>query len=255
MTEDNKIPENETTHFGYENVPVAEKANRVKEVFKSVAPKYDLMNDAMSMGMHRIWKRYTIDQVGARPGMKILDLAGGTGDLALRFSSQVGDAGEIVLADINEAMLSHGRDRLTDHGVIGNIHYTQVNAECLPFEDDSFDVVTIAFGLRNVTDKQSALESMHRVIKPGGKLFILEFSKPINATFNKIYDEYSFNVLPKLGKLIANDESSYQYLAESIRMHPDQKTLQTMMENAGFFNCKYHNLTGGVVALHRGYVV
>lgn len=247
--------ENKTTHFGFEDVPVAEKAGRVKEVFKSVAPKYDLMNDAMSMGMHRIWKRYTIDQVGARAGMKILDLAGGTGDLALKFSTKVGNAGEVVLADINEAMLNHGRDRLTDRGVIGNIHYAQVNAECLPFEDDSFDVVTIAFGLRNVTDKQTALASMHRVLKPGGKLFILEFSKPINDTFSKIYDEYSFNVLPKLGKMIANDEASYQYLAESIRMHPDQETLKTMMESAGFFNCKYHNLTGGVVALHRGFVV
>ena len=250
MTEDNK-----TTHFGFENVPVAEKATRVKEVFKSVAPKYDLMNDAMSVGMHRIWKRYTIDQIGARPGMKILDLAGGTGDLALKFCGKVGDSGEVVLADINEAMLNHGRDRLSDRGVIGNIHYAQVNAECLPFDDDSFDVVTIAFGLRNVTDKQAALESMHRVLKPGGKLFVLEFSKPINETFSKIYDEYSFKVLPKLGKMLANDEASYQYLAESIRMHPDQETLKQMMESAGFFNCKYHNLTGGVVALHRGFVV
>jgi len=249
------IDKKETTHFGYENVSVDEKAGRVKQVFRSVAPKYDVMNDAMSLGMHRIWKRYTIDQIGARPGMKILDLAGGTGDLALKFSRQVGDSGEVILADINEAMLNQGRDRLTDAGVVGNIHYAQVNGEYLPFADDSFDVVTIAFGLRNFTDKQRALESLHQVIKPGGKLFILEFSKPINETFNKIYDEYSFRILPKLGKLIANDEASYQYLAESIRMHPDQETLKTMMEQAGFFNCKFHNLTGGVVALHRGFVV
>jgi len=245
----------ETTDFGFEKVPTAEKANRVREVFKSVAPKYDLMNDAMSMGVHRIWKRFTIDQVGARPGMKVLDLAGGTGDLALKFSDQVGSRGEVVLADINAAMLDQGRDRLTDKGVVANVHYAQVNAECLPFDDHSFDVVTIAFGLRNVTDKQSALESMRRVLKPGGKLFILEFSHPISKTLSKVYDEYSFRILPKLGKLIANDEASYQYLAESIRMHPDQETLKSMMEKAGLFQCKYHNLTGGVVALHRGYAV
>lgn len=245
----------DTTHFGFENVPVAEKQQRVGEVFRSVASKYDVMNDAMSLGVHRLWKRFTLDQVAARPGMKILDLAGGTGDLALKFCHQVGKEGDVVLADINEAMLNQGRDRLTDAGILGNIHYSQVNAECLPFEDNSFDVVTIAFGLRNVTDKQAALNSMQRVIKPGGRLFVLEFSKPLNQTFSKIYDEYSFNILPKLGKMIANDEDSYRYLAESIRMHPDQDTLKSMMETAGFFRCDYHNLTGGVVALHRGHVV
>lgn len=244
-----------TTHFGFEDVPVEEKQQRVTEVFRSVASKYDVMNDAMSLGVHRIWKRFTLDQINARPGMKILDLAGGTGDLAEKFTDLVGKQGEVVLADINEAMLNQGRDRLTDAGVMGNIHYAQVNAECLPFADNSFDVVTIAFGLRNVTDKQAALNSMQRVIKPGGRLFVLEFSKPLNQTFSKIYDEYSFNILPKLGKLIANDEASYQYLAESIRMHPDQDTLKSMMDEAGFFRVDYHNLTGGVVALHRGHVV
>ena len=242
-----------TTHFGFQTVPVAEKEKRVGQVFHSVAEKYDLMNDLMSMGIHRLWKRYTIEMSAARPGQRILDLAGGTGDLTKKFSRIVGDEGSVVLLDINESMLNVGRDKLLDQGFARNVQYVQGNAEQLPFADNSFDCITIAFGLRNVTDKEAALESMTRVLKPGGRLLVLEFSKPVNSTFEKVYDQYSFHVLPLLGRVIAQDSDSYKYLAESIRMHPDQKTLKHMMQKAGLDRVDYHNLTGGVVALHRGF--
>jgi demethylmenaquinone methyltransferase/2-methoxy-6-polyprenyl-1,4-benzoquinol methylase len=241
-----------TTHFGYKNVPVDEKVDHVRGVFDSVATRYDIMNDLMSAGLHRLWKRHTIDEAAARPGHTILDLAGGTGDLALKFARQVGPQGHVVLADINAAMLEQGRRRLVDAGVAGNLTIAQVNAEELPFDDASFDRITIAFGLRNVTDKDAALASMYRVLKPGGKALILEFSAPAKAV-KPAYDLYSFKVLPLIGKVIARDEDSYQYLAESIRMHPDQETLLEMMSNAGFERCRYQNLAAGVVALHIGY--
>jgi len=241
-----------TTHFGYQEVPVDEKVNRVADVFHSVAAKYDVMNDLMSGGVHRIWKRITIESSGARPGQKILDIAGGTGDLTRRFAQIVGQSGKVVLADINDSMLKVGRDKLIDKGVAGNVEYVQANAECLPFEDNTFDIITIAFGLRNVTDKDAALRSMYRVLKPGGKLMVLEFSKTENPLLTKAYDFYSFNLLPKMGQLIANDAESYRYLAESIRMHPDQETLKGMMDSAGFVQTRYRNLTQGIVALHTG---
>ncbi len=241
-----------TTHFGYKQVNVEEKAGKVAEVFHSVAGNYDLMNDLMSGGVHRLWKRVTIEMSGVRPGHHVLDIAGGTGDLAAKFSKIVGPEGTVVLADINDSMLKVGRDRLVDRGITDNVRFSQADAQYLPFPDNTFDVITIAFGLRNVTDKDMALRSMLRVLKPGGKLLVLEFSKPPNTLLSKIYDGYSFNILPKLGKLFANDADSYQYLAESIRMHPDQKTLMGMMDNAGFANTDYHNMTGGIVALHRG---
>jgi demethylmenaquinone methyltransferase/2-methoxy-6-polyprenyl-1,4-benzoquinol methylase len=324
-----------TTHFGYQEVPVDEKVNRVADVFHSVAAKYDVMNDLMSGGIHRIWKRITIESSGARPGHKILDIAGGTGDLTRRFANIVGksgkvvladindsmlkvgrdklidkgvagnveyvqanaeclpfedntfdiitiessgarpghkildiaggtgdltrrfaqivgQSGKVVLADINDSMLKVGRDKLIDKGVAGNVEYVQANAECLPFEDNTFDIITIAFGLRNVTDKDAALRSMNRVLKPGGKLMVLEFSKTENPLLTKAYDFYSFNLLPKMGQLIANDAESYRYLAESIRMHPDQETLKGMMDSAGFVQTRYRNLTQGIVALHTG---
>lgn len=243
----------ETTHFGFKEVPVAEKASKVAEVFHSVADKYDVMNDVMSLGIHRLWKKLTIEFVRARPGQRILDLAGGTGDLAAQMSKQVGDTGEVVLGDINASMLSVGRDRLTDRGLVNNIRYVQANAQYLPFPDNYFDCITIAFGLRNVTDKQMALESMFRVLKPGGKLLVLEFSKPVLPGLKTIYDFYSFKILPKMGQVIANDADSYQYLAESIRKHPGQDELKSMMEQAGFERCDYTNMSGGIVALHRGY--
>ena len=244
----------ETTHFGYETVDVREKAGRVRGVFDSVAGRYDLMNDLMSVGLHRLWKHFTIEQAGVRRGQAVLDLAGGTGDLAARFSRQVGSDGHVVLADINLRMLEEGRRRLTDKGAAGNLSIAQVDAENLPFTPGSFDCITIAFGLRNVTDKDSALRSMHSVLKPGGKLLILEFSEPARA-LKPAYDLYSFKVLPALGRLVAGDEASYQYLAESIRMHPDQESLVGMMQDAGFERCRYHNLVGGIVALHVGYKI
>lgn len=244
----------ETTHFGYETVPVEDKALRVRGVFDSVASRYDIMNDLMSGGLHRLWKRFTIAQAAVRKGHAVLDLAGGTGDLARVFASRVGSNGHVVLADINASMLQQGRSRLIDAGVAGNLSIAQVDAEDLPFATSTFDCITIAFGLRNVTGKGAALKSMLRVLKPGGKLLILEFSKPFDA-IKAAYDLYSFNVLPKIGKLVTGDEASYQYLAESIRMHPDQDTLKDMMRDAGFERCRYHNLAGGIVALHVGYKV
>ena len=241
-----------TTHFGYETVDAKEKAGRVAGVFHSVADNYDLMNDLMSAGIHRLWKHMTIEMSGVRKGHKVLDIAGGTGDLAAKFSKIVGSEGSVVLADINESMLKVGRDRLIDRGITENVTFSQADAQYLPFPDDTFDVITIAFGLRNVTDKDMALRSMFRVLKPGGKLLILEFSKPTSSLLSKIYDTYSFNVLPRLGKVFANDNDSYKYLAESIRMHPDQSTLLQMLNSAGFENTDFHNMTGGVVALHRG---
>ncbi len=240
------------THFGYQDVPVAEKQKRVAEVFSSVASKYDVMNDLMSLGVHRLWKRFAIDLAGVRAGERILDVAGGTGDLTREFAKLAGPKGLVVLSDINAAMLAEGRQRLTDKGLVG-LPVAQANAEKLPFADASFDCVTIGFGLRNVTDKDAALRSMLRVLKPGGRLLILEFSKPLNAGFAKLYDQYSFKLLPLMGRLVANDADSYRYLAESIRMHPDQDTLKGMMENAGFGRCQVYNLTGGIVAVHRGF--
>ncbi|HLV49111.1 MAG TPA: bifunctional demethylmenaquinone methyltransferase/2-methoxy-6-polyprenyl-1,4-benzoquinol methylase UbiE [Aliidiomarina sp.] len=242
-----------TTHFGFKTVDSADKERLVASVFDSVAAKYDVMNDVMSMGIHRIWKRQTIDSSGVRPGHRVLDLAGGTGDLTAKFSRLVGTTGEVVLADINAAMLNVGRTKLQDMGVVGNVSYVQANAEKLPFPDDYFDCITIAFGLRNVTDKDAALRSMLRVLKPGGRLLVLEFSKPEAAWLSKAYDFYSFHLLPRMGEFIARDKESYQYLAESIRMHPDQETLKGMMEAASFSQVDYQNMTGGIVALHRGY--
>ena len=249
----NKTSEEQSTHFGYTQVPVKEKANKVADVFHSVADKYDVMNDLMSAGIHRLWKRYTIEKSGAKRGDTILDLAGGTGDLAAKFSRIVGSEGKVVLSDINGSMLENGRTRLTDMGIAGNIEYVQANAECLPFPDNHFNIITIAFGLRNVTDKDKALRSMLRTLKPGGKLMVLEFSKPVVPGLNTVYDQYSFKLLPLIGKLVANDADSYRYLAESIRMHPDQETLKGMMDEAGFERTTYHNMTGGIVALHIGY--
>ena len=244
--------EKDTTHFGYREVDKEAKAGLVAEVFDSVAARYDVMNDLMSAGIHRLWKRFTIELSGVRKGNAVLDIAGGTGDLAARFAELVGPEGRVVLADINGAMLEVGRDKLLDTGRQGNIEFVQADAQDLPFPDDSFDCVTIAFGLRNVTDKDKALRSMLRVLKPGGRLLVLEFSKPANPLLSRAYDTYSFRVLPFIGKLVANDSESYQYLAESIRMHPDQETLKDMMEDAGFSRCEYHDMTGGIVALHKG---
>lgn len=244
-----------TTHFGFEEVAWQDKARRVRGVFDSVAPKYDLMNDLMSGGLHRIWKSFALSQTYLRPGQKALDVAGGTGDLTRGMASQVGEQGLVVLSDINGSMLSHGRDRLIDAGIVQGVDYVQANAECLPFADSTFDCVTIGFGLRNVTDKDAALRSMYRVLKPGGQLLILEFSHPTSPGLKPLYDTYSFKVLPILGRLVANDEGSYRYLAESIRKHPDQETLLAMLKSAGFDQCRYHNLSGGIVALHRGYKV
>lgn len=242
-----------TTHFGFKNVDKNDKSSLVAEVFQSVAPKYDLMNDVMSLGLHRLWKRFTIQQAAIKPGQRILDVAAGTGDLAKAFAKLTGPTGQVVMTDINEAMLAAGRDRLMDEGIIGNIEFALADAECLPFPENHFDRVTIAFGLRNVTNKAAALKSMFNVLKPGGKLLILEFSKPQMPLLNKFYDFYSFNIIPKVGGLIANDSASYQYLVESIRMHPDQETMKSMMVEAGFADVDYFNLSGGIVALHEGY--
>jgi len=242
-----------TTHFGYREVPESSKAGLVGQVFDSVASRYDIMNDVMSFGVHRLWKRFTIGQAGVRAGQRVLDVAGGTGDLSAAFARQAGPTGMVTVADINAAMLEVGRARLTDRGLVGNIEYVQADAEQLPFPDNHFDCITMAFGLRNVTHQDRALASMYRVLKPGGRLLVLEFSRPVLPGLNAVYDAYSFNILPKLGKLIANDEASYRYLVESIRKHPDQETLKGLMEQAGFERVHYFNLTGGIVALHKGY--
>jgi demethylmenaquinone methyltransferase / 2-methoxy-6-polyprenyl-1,4-benzoquinol methylase len=244
-----------TTHFGFKRVAAEQKASMVRGVFDSVAEHYDIMNDLMSMGVHRIWKRIAVQLSNVRKGEQVLDLAGGTGDLTTLFEKRVGDEGNVVLADINAQMLRTGRNRLIDRGLIGNVQYTQVNAECLPFADESFDCVCIAFGLRNVTDKDAALRSMYRVLKPGGRAIVLEFSHPIDPITEKVYDFYSFNLLPKIGKWVAKDEDSYRYLAESIRMHPKQDELKAMMEAASFERCEYFNMTQGIVAVHRGYKI
>lgn len=244
--------DDQKTHFGYKDVNADEKQGLVANVFHSVAGQYDLMNDLMSAGVHRVWKRFAIEVSAVRPGHHVLDIAGGTGDLAEKFHALVGSEGHVILSDINESMLSMGRDRLTDAGLCEHLDYVQANAETLPFEDNSFDCVSISFGLRNVTNKDRALRSMLRVLKPGGKLLVLEFSKPKNDLLSKAYDAYSFSVLPALGKLITNDSDSYRYLAESIRKHPDQETLKDMIFDAGFEDVEYHDMTGGIVALHSG---
>lgn len=240
------------THFGFQTVPEDEKAQRVKGVFSSVADKYDLMNDLMSAGLHRLWKRFTIEIAGARAGERVLDIAGGTGDLASAFYDRVGASGEVWLTDINNAMLTRGRDRLLDEGKTGPV--AQCDAEKLPFANDYFDIVTVAFGLRNMTHKEQALREMSRVLRPGGRLLVLEFSR-VWAPLAPAYDFYSFKVLPWLGQKVVGDPDSYRYLAESIRMHPDQETLKQMIEEAGFTRVDYYNLTAGVVALHRGYKI
>lgn len=242
-----------TTHFGYREVPESAKENLVADVFHSVAGKYDLMNDLMSLGVHRLWKQFATEASGVRGGFRVLDVAGGTGDLAAKFALRVGWRGQVVLADINSSMLEVGRARLADQGFAGNVAFVQANAENLPFADDYFDRVSIAFGLRNVTHIDQALSSMYRVLKPGGMLLVLEFSRPVVPGLNNLYDAYSFKVLPWLGRVIARDEASYRYLAESIRKHPDQETLKAMMQRAGFERVQYFNLSGGIVALHQGY--
>ena len=241
-----------TTHFGYQTVPLRSKASRVADVFDSVATRYDLMNDLMSVGIHRIWKHIAVEMSAVKPGQCVLDVAGGTGDMTAKFARRVGPKGMVFLTDINSSMLHIGRDRLTNLGLVENVRYVQADVEKLPLPPNTFDIVCIAFGLRNVTNKETALSSMRRVLKPGGRLLILEFAKPKSSLLNKIYDTYSFNVLPKLGKIIADDSDSYQYLAESIRMHPDQESLRAMMQKTGFELTDYHNMSGGIVALHRG---
>jgi demethylmenaquinone methyltransferase/2-methoxy-6-polyprenyl-1,4-benzoquinol methylase len=243
----------ETTHFGYETVAAGEKARKVASVFDSVASQYDLMNDLMSLGAHRLWKRFAISVSGVRAGDWVLDLAGGTGDLSSRMLPLVGPTGRVVLSDINASMLSEGRRRLMDEGAVDNIAYARIDAEQLPFADHTFNCITMGFGLRNVTDKDRALASIYRALKPGGRAIILEFSHPVAPGLQPVYDLYSFGVLPLLGKLVANDAASYRYLAESIRVHPNQDTLLQMMEAAGFERCQYFNLAGGIVAVHRGY--
>ena len=242
-----------STDFGFQRVSRADKARRVRGVFDSVAGNYDLMNDLMSAGTHRLWKRFTLSLANLRPGQRALDVAGGTGDLAAGLARQVGERGLVILTDINAAMLQRGRDRLIDAGLAGNVACVKANAERLPFPDAVFDCVTIGFGLRNVTDKAAALASMRRTLKPGGQLLVLEFSRPSVAGLQPLYDAYSFRIMPLLGRFVAGDAASYRYLAESIRMHPDQETLLKMMQNAGLEGCRYHNLSGGIVAVHRGY--
>jgi demethylmenaquinone methyltransferase/2-methoxy-6-polyprenyl-1,4-benzoquinol methylase len=247
------MSEDKRTDFGFERVPWQEKARRVRGVFDSVADHYDLMNDLMSLGAHRLWKRFTLQLANLHSGQRALDVAGGTGDLAAGLARQVGERGLVALTDVNAAMLARGRDRLIDAGFVRNVCCIQADAQRLPFATDSFHCVTIGFGLRNVTDKPAALRSMYRVLKPGGQLLVLEFSHPTVTAMQPLYDAYSFRVLPILGKLVAKDAASYRYLAESIRMHPDQSTLLAMLSEAGFEDCRYHNLSGGIVAVHRGY--
>lgn len=249
MTDDKPA---KTTHFGYREVPVEAKAGLVGEVFHSVAGKYDLMNDVMSLGTHRLIKRFTVELSALRPGMSVLDLAGGTGDFSLLFSPLVGSTGRVVLADINESMVRVGRDRIIDKGKVDNISYTLADAEKLPFRENTFDCICIAYGLRNVTDKAAALASMYASTRPGGRVLVLEFSKPVNPLLGKAYDAYS-TLWPKAGALITGDADSYRYLVESIRMHPDQETLKAMMADAGFADCRYHNVMGGICAIHIGH--
>jgi demethylmenaquinone methyltransferase/2-methoxy-6-polyprenyl-1,4-benzoquinol methylase len=249
-------PDNDDlTHFGYETVAAADKAKRVGEVFHSVANKYNVMNDVMSLGMHRLWKKFAMQHTGLKHGDVALDLAGGTGDLTKVLSKQVGHQGKVILSDINASMLRVGRDKLTDVNIVENVEFVQANAELLPFSDNTFQAVTISFGLRNVTDKLKALRAMHRVLKPGGKVLVLEFSTPKNPLLKKIYDAYSFSFIPKFGEYIAKDKASYQYLVESIRMHPDQEKMLALLEEAGFENSNFYSLSGGIVALHYGYKV
>ena len=243
----------QTTHFGFRDVPVGDKKKLVGEVFSSVARQYDLMNDLMSLGIHRVWKRYFVGTSGVKRGDRVLDLAGGTGDIAALLHERVGETGSVVLGDINAQMLGVGRDRLTDRGLVRGLEYVQLNAEALPFPDRSFDLVTIAFGLRNVTDKQKALGEMHRVLKVGGRALVLEFSQVKPEWFRPVYDFHSFQVLPRLGRLFAGDADSYRYLAESIRKHPPQEELQAMMQAAGFDRCDHRNLSAGICAIHSGY--
>lgn len=245
--------EQDSTDFGFEKVKPQEKTRRVGEVFSSVASRYDLMNDLMSLGIHRLWKRYAIHIAQIKPGAKILDVAGGTGDMSALFHRAVGEQGLVIVSDINNAMLSEGRDRLLDRGITCGLQYVQANAENLPFQRNSFDCVCIAFGLRNVTDKDAALRSMFEKLKYGGSVIILEFSKVVIPVLKQLYETYSFQFIPRLGQLIAQDEDSYRYLVESISMHPDQETLKGMMETAGFSHVDYYNLTAGVVAVHKGY--
>ena len=246
-------PDEQQTHFGFQTVPIQEKQGKVAEVFHSVAHQYDLMNDLMSFGVHRWWKRFTVQLSRVQKGQCVLDLAGGSGDLARLLAHAVGPSGQVVLADINASMLAIGRDRLIDGGLVQAVHYVQANAECLPFSDNHFDCITLGFGLRNVTDKNAALRSMYQVCRPGGKIMILEFSAPVIPGLQPIYDWYSFHVLPKIGQWVAQDEDSYRYLAESIRMHPTQEELKAMIEAVGFADCRYYNLSGGIVALHIAY--
>jgi demethylmenaquinone methyltransferase/2-methoxy-6-polyprenyl-1,4-benzoquinol methylase len=253
LTKPPDSPDSNTTDFGFQQVPISEKAKKVAGIFTQVADKYDVMNDLMSLGIHRLWKRFAFELASVRPGQKVLDLAGGTGDLAKKFAQQVGADGWVTLADINQAMLHKGRDRLIDAGVVGNVGYVQADAERLPFAENSFDVVTMAFGLRNVTNKDQALRAIYHALAPGGKVIILEFSTLTLPALKPLYDLYSFKVLPFLGKLVAGDADSYRYLAESIRKHPNQKTLAAMMTTAGFEQCVYHNLSGGIAAIHKGY--
>ena len=255
MSKINNTPDpepEESTHFGYQTVSPTEKTRRVGQVFHSVANRYDVMNDLISMGTHRVIKRFTVELSGVRAGQRVLDLAGGTGDFTMRFAPLVGADGHVVLADINDSMLKVGRDRLIDKGITGNVSIAQVNAEKLPFADDSFDCICIAYGLRNVTDKDAALRSMYQSLKPGGRVLVLEFSKPVNPALGKAYDAWSA-LWPLAGKAVTGDSASYKYLVESIRMHPDQETLRDMMQTAGFSDCKYHNLLGGISAIHVGY--
>lgn len=242
-----------TTDFGYQQVSLRSKPALVEQVFHSVAPKYDLMNDIMSFGLHRLWKHFTLLHANPRPGQTILDTASGTGDLALALADKVGSRGKVIMTDINAAMLQIGRDKLIDHGLVQSVLCIQADAECLPFKSHYFDTTTMAFGLRNVTDKPAALRSLYRVLKPGGKLLVLEFSHPSSPLVSQLYDLYSFHFIPKAGQWVAGDSQSYQYLVESIRMHPNQETLKTMMMECGFEDVIYHNLCNGIVALHIGY--